>query len=81
MGTASQFMFWARLCLVNTGVLSSILPHSLAASTEYMSLMRACCCSILSPFAKLGLQKKTLNSLVQIWNSTGVLSFVSLSGF
>ena len=46
-----------------------------------MSLIRACCCSILSPFHKFELRKNTLNSFVQILNLTGVASFVSVSGF
>ena len=81
MGTASPFMYWATLCMVNTGVLLSIFPLSLSATTESMSLKRACCCSILSSFDKLELQKNTLNYLVQILNSTSVASFVSTSGF
>ena len=48
---------------------------------ESISLMSAYCCSILSPFPRLEFRKNTLNSFVQILNSTGVASLVNVSGF
>ena len=74
-------MFWATLYSVKTRVSSSIFPISLAAKTESMSLMSACCCSILSPFVTLELRKNTLNYFAQIPNFIGVASFVRVSGF
>ena len=50
IGTASPAMLCAAAASVKTGVSSSIFPLSLAANTESISLIRACCCSILSPF-------------------------------
>ena len=71
-GTALPAMLCAATASVNMEVSLSIFPLSFAARTKSISLMSACCCSILSPFPKLELRKKALNSFVKILNSTGV---------
>ena len=81
IGTALPAMLCAASASVKTGVSSLIFPLSLAAKTELISLIKACCCSILSPFHRLELRKNTLNSFVQILNSTGVALLVSVSGY